>query len=78
MALVKCRVCGKEISTTAVTCPHCGHRTVTASYEVEKAALSRRWGVGIALTVVGFVLLLVYGGDFWETFDWLGFDIFKL
>jgi hypothetical protein len=24
MALVKCRECGKEISTTAATCPHCG------------------------------------------------------
>jgi RNA polymerase subunit RPABC4/transcription elongation factor Spt4 len=24
MALVKCKECGKEISSNAVTCPHCG------------------------------------------------------
>lgn len=24
MSLVKCKECGKEISTTAATCPHCG------------------------------------------------------
>ncbi len=27
MALTKCRECGKEISTEAVTCPHCGAPT---------------------------------------------------
>ena len=24
MGLVKCKVCGKEVSETAPTCPHCG------------------------------------------------------
>ena len=24
MALIKCRECGKELSATALVCPHCG------------------------------------------------------
>ena len=24
MSLILCRECGKDVSTTAVTCPHCG------------------------------------------------------
>mgnify|MGYP002537940794 CR=1 FL=1 len=27
MALVKCKECGKSISDTARTCPHCGIKT---------------------------------------------------
>lgn len=26
MSLVKCAVCGREISPNAATCPHCGER----------------------------------------------------
>lgn len=24
MALIRCKECGKEVSSSAVTCPHCG------------------------------------------------------
>ncbi len=27
MALIKCEECGKEISSEALTCPHCGATT---------------------------------------------------
>ena len=26
MALTACKECGKQISTTAASCPHCGHK----------------------------------------------------
>ena len=47
MALLKCKECGKEISDTAKTCPHCG------------AKLSKGVGcLGIALTIIGILFCL--------------------
>lgn len=49
MALVKCRECGKEISNTAKTCPHCG------------AKISRGIGcVSVVLFSVGIIIVILY------------------
>lgn len=44
MALVNCRECGKQVSTEAVTCPHCGI-TFPAGEELTGAPPGRRWVV---------------------------------
>ena len=56
MALKPCRECGKEVSTTAKTCPHCGtlHPANTAA-----AVGSGLMGCGCALTVLVPLFLLV-------------------
>jgi hypothetical protein len=48
MALKKCKECGKEVSTSAKTCPHCGVKDP---------------GVGAKEKLIGFIiLLLIIGG----------------
>ena len=67
MAVVKCRECGKEISSSATACPNCGCRTKNATLEVEKIALQKRWYVGAGLTGAGILLLIIY----FNKFRWL-------
>ncbi len=68
MALTACRECGREVSTEAVNCPHCGApRPAAASAAVPSAAapsadrvappVERRRGSGIG-TIVAVVLAL--------------------
>ena len=51
MALIKCPECGKDVSTSAETCPHCGYpiNKITVakpiSYET-KVVKIRCWGRG--------------------------------
>jgi hypothetical protein len=52
MSLINCKVCGKEISSTAEKCPHCGH-----SYQA-------KFVVQGCLTVV-VVLGILWGGMVW-------------
>lgn len=47
MALTKCKECGKEISTEAGSCPHCGAKPAKTS--------------GCALVFAAFVLMAVFG-----------------
>jgi predicted RNA-binding Zn-ribbon protein involved in translation (DUF1610 family) len=51
--LVKCRTCGKDISRTARTCPHCGE-----SKPVQAAP-------GVVGTIVAVLVLLWLLGRFW-------------
>lgn len=37
MALIKCPECGREVSTSADACPHCGYSIVNNKVAVEKA-----------------------------------------
>jgi hypothetical protein len=54
MALVKCKECGKEVSSAATACPHCG--APTAQPSAVAAARSRLW-LGVKL-FVGFIFLI--------------------
>lgn len=55
MALVKCKECGKDVSSTATACPHCGAPVKTGNPVVKAAS-----GIWTALKLfVGFVVLLV-------------------
>lgn len=45
MALIKCKECGKEISSEAEACPHCG-------YKPKKAGCLAAIGIGILAVIV--------------------------
>lgn len=53
MAMTKCKECGKEISTTAKTCPHCGASTTPVLDAIGSA--------GEAASSLGSLLLLIGG-----------------
>lgn len=67
MALVACRECGKEVSTEAKTCPHCGTskpamqpKVTQPVDETVKAAGSRKWIKNmLILAAIGMVALVV-------------------
>lgn len=66
MALIKCKECSKEISTTAVNCPHCGYRTAHGR-SVSQAKIYLVWGIiNFVLLAVGLILFL---GNFQEFMD---------
>ena len=58
MALIKCAECGKEISTTAESCPYCGYRTAHGRSVTKSKAMIVLWVVCAAVIVAGFVLIL--------------------
>jgi DNA-directed RNA polymerase subunit RPC12/RpoP len=51
MAMTTCKECGKEVSDTAKTCPHCGAR------QRQKTSILIKI---IAVPLVGFLLLFFY------------------
>lgn len=73
--LIPCKVCGKEISVSALSCPHCGEPTEYArklEFEKEnrnkviekeksdqKAALAVTAVFGVILLIIGLVLIIV-------------------
>lgn len=57
MALIKCPECGKEISDTATTCPHCGtitqhQKDLNAKSNIGNILI----GIGVALSILGFLI----------------------
>lgn len=56
MALIKCKECEKEISTTAENCPHCGYRTSHGKSVTETKTLLVQLVIWVALIIVGIVL----------------------
>ena len=49
MALVKCKECGKEISSSSSVCPNCG---------IELKSFNKSKVIGIALIVLGVVSII--------------------
>lgn len=73
MALFPCRECGKDVSTEAAACPHCGAPNLTGSSAaptpipppVEKVPLGQRnigTAKGCAIGCLGFILIVVLIG----------------
>ena len=52
MALINCKECGKEISTEAKSCPHCGYKPKKSVWPVIVA-----WIVAIIMAPVAALLL---------------------
>lgn len=67
MAMIKCRECGKEISSRAEACPHCGAKTRFGREEAEKKQLTTASVIWMLLSAVGTILfvtaLLTMMGD---------------
>lgn len=53
MALIKCPECGKEISDTATTCPHCGTKT---NYQKKKSGW---FALGLIIFIIGILLRIM-------------------
>lgn len=56
MSLIQCSECGKQISSNAVSCPHCGNpikvqKTTMPSYE-NKTVRVTCWGLGGSNAIV--------------------------
>lgn len=76
MALINCKECGKEISTMAEVCPHCGSRTQHGKSIAEKKSLLTKYAIWGIFIVFGVVLL--FGSfkpfaellDEWENVKW--------
>lgn len=64
MALIKCSECGKEISSNAKACPHCGNPTKNRKFDVDKevSALKKFLIVGIVIfaIVVAFLFYIAF------------------
>ena len=62
MSLAECVECGREVSDTALTCPHCGRHSPTISDE-QRVEIDRRAKCGCAWFALPFVALaLVVAG----------------
>lgn len=71
MALIKCKECGKEISSTAGNCPYCGYRTEHGR-SVSEAKVYLVWGaINSILLVVGLIMFLGNLQEFIDRFDYL-------
>ena len=57
MALIRCEECGKEISDTATTCPHCGTKT-RFQVATEQKQQNGKTIAGI-LVAIGIALFLI-------------------
>ena len=53
MALIQCSECGKQISSNAASCPHCGNpmKTTNTTYE-NKTVRVTCWGLGGSNAIV--------------------------
>ena len=66
MSLIKCPDCGKEISSHAETCPHCGYPLkkkdpVNPIYEEEFESRTRGCFIGSAIAAILGVLYIIGG-----------------
>ena len=60
MSLIFCRECGEKISSKAASCPHCGLRNNSNSFESEKNYILL--AIGIAIFFFIFIPLLKFMG----------------
>ena len=58
MALITCEECGQTISSTAESCPHCGHKTNYAKVNAKRKDTTIAVYICIAAVCVGLFLLI--------------------
>jgi predicted amidophosphoribosyltransferase len=56
--LINCRVCGKQVSSNAKLCPHCGERSPEPYLTTLKYSLIGLLIVGVVI-IIGILLFLV-------------------
>ena len=69
MAMSNCKECGKQVSTTATTCPNCGASEPTEKKEKNKKI--RIWGLILGL-ILFFPLFFL---DLYEAYKYLNFTL---
>lgn len=71
MAIITCSECGKDISTTAEVCPHCGYRTEHGR-SVTEAKGYLVWSIiAYVLIIVGGFMVAINIGEFLDRVDYL-------
>lgn len=55
MALIKCKECGKEISSNATACPSCGYKNINESEKAPFGILA----ICFFIPIVGFILFAI-------------------
>lgn len=55
MALIKCKECGKEISSNATVCPGCGYKNINESEKAPFGVLA----ICFFIPIVGFILFAI-------------------
>lgn len=71
MALITCKECGKEISSTAESCPHCGHKTDIAAVNAQKRDRGIAFYIGVAAICIGLFILIPALSTLMENYnDW--------
>lgn len=58
MSLITCEECGKEISSTAENCPHCGHKTPVSKVNAQKKSITIATYICMIAAAVGLILLI--------------------
>lgn len=53
MALIKCKECGKEVSSTAKVCPHCGKKDPAVA-ELSEKTMGIIWIISIVIVLCLF------------------------
>ena len=64
MSLIKCKECGREISTSADTCPHCGNlssvkKAMKVSTDIMKAGCAITLLVPVVLIIAVIIMIAV-------------------
>lgn len=80
MALIKCSECGKEISDSAESCPHCGCKTSHGqTVNREKTGILVRYAFSVGALIIGIILLCSglsfineYTSSYWGEYLWEG------
>ena len=69
MALIRCKECGKEISGTAESCPHCGYKTAHGQKIAQNKVLGVQLLLHVACIAIGFILVVCNASTFFELYD---------
>lgn len=77
MALIKCTECGKEISDSAVSCPHCGYKASPSQMATQAKILTSQYIAALIILIIGVILLWSgtsfisdYTSDYWGNYLW--------
>lgn len=69
MALTICKECGKEISTSAESCPNCGYKTKQGTANKENPTLRIKIGIYAGIFLLALVLFIVNAAKLLTLYD---------